>query len=136
ASSAEAEADTLETGGVSLTGKGLGNELMEIVGITNLEVVTGSAGNDRVIVADAMEATGAFSLVAKNTVWFTSEAVKSTAINGAASGVAKNFNDVGLYEFDLNGGVDTVDYGQESTSPVTVKVDTTATDKDTVYVGT
>lgn len=137
---AETEADTLESGGVSLTGKGLGNELMEIVGITTLENVVGSAGSDRVILDDTMNAVVAIPApaagsenVGKNSTWMTSAAQAAMGLPAVATAIS--VQDYGLYNFDLAAGDDSLDYKQE-TGIVTVVVDTSGTtDKDLVFVG-
>lgn len=115
------EADTLEAGGISVTGTGLGNEKLEIVGIDTLEQVTGSAGSDRVILGDAL-GTAALIPVA---------AIGVATYLGDATAVAQN---QGLYQFDLAGGNDSLDYQQEADN-VAVLVDTTGdTSADLVIV--
>jgi hypothetical protein len=110
------DANTLATGGVAITGNGLGNELLEIGNITRFEKVIGSAGTDRVIVANTL-LTGA---------GVATDLVPSLFTYATGSAPA-SFNDIGLYQFDLAaGGNDMLDYKQE-TGLVAVIVDTSAT---------
>lgn len=115
------EADTLESGGVSATGTGLGNEKLEIVGIDTLEHVTGSAAADRVILGDSL---GTAPVIA-------ADKIGVATYLGAATVTAPN---IGLYQFSLGDGSDTLDYQQEIDN-VAVLVDTSGTtSKDWVIV--
>jgi hypothetical protein len=108
--------NTLDAGGVS--GATLGVELVTIGNATRFERVLGSAGNDRVIVANTLLAgPGVNSALTVNTgyQYFT----------GTPAPV---FADIGLYQYDLAAGNnDILDYRQETTGGVLVSVDTTAT---------
>lgn len=91
----------LDTGGVA-SNSGLASELMVINGVTLMERVTGSAGDDRVIVADAM---GTNALVAANLTF-------ATYLGAANTVPALNINH---HRFDLGAGSnDVVDYRQET----------------------
>ena len=52
------EGNTFEAGGVSKTGAGLGNELLEITGIAQIEQVIGSTGSDRVLLGETGNLAG------------------------------------------------------------------------------
>ena len=113
------DANTLASGGVATTGTGLGTEKIEITGITALEHVTGSAGDDRVVVADAMGGTADTTKLA-------------VASYLGAAGTVDTANNL-RYQFDLAGGSnDIVDYRQE-TGVVAVVVNY-GEDKDSVIV--
>ena len=152
---AQLNANTLVKGGISHTGDGLGNEVLTVDGIKYLEQVTGSTGNDRVILADSSALQGgiidptlvdvdnnpATPPVASETndraVIAEQDLGKATYLdqnglnpNGFANAVNK-----GLYQFNLgDGSNDTLDYVQE-TGTVAVLLDTTGTtSKDWVLV--
>lgn len=140
------EANVLEAGGVSRTGSGLGNELLEIVGIGQIEVVQGSTGTDRVLLGDA------------NALANVNADPNVGALNGPApipdfQNVALGFNfhsrynvatrtysttanvdNKGLYTFDLGDGDDTLDYRLTNNNDIGVAVDFTSTNTDWVVV--
>ena len=118
-----ADANVLSQGGVSATGNGLGNEKVIINGIQNLEQVKGGAGDDRVIVGNNLQ-TGI--IAAAN--------IGRATYLGSPTVQAQ---DIGLYQFDLGAGSDSLDYFQ-STQNVGVWVDTSgqAASTDYVLVGT
>ena len=140
-SAATQEADKLETGGLAPVGAGLGNEWLEVAGITQLERVTGSAGGDRVILADTMNVATAITGAANaftSTAWITNLflARAGRAVSAATAGgtPTATVNDNGLYRFSMAGGVDSIDFSQE-TQLVAVWVDTTTGDKDLLLIG-
>lgn len=128
------EANTLETGGVSATSTALGNELLEINGITHMERVTGSAGADRVIVGDgAAFANANFAGVAAGTAttpfnFHGFYSVTDRAFTGTAT-IENN----GLYQWNLAGGDDSVDF-RNSGDGVAVLVDFSTNDRDLIVV--
>lgn len=128
---AEAEADTLENGGIA-TPDALGKELMEVVGITLVERVVGSPGDDRVILADGMQPSVLpVTTTPVDTTWFTS---KAAAAVGYGFGTAQPATNDGLYRFDLGDGDDALDYKQELAG-ISVQVDTSGTTSiDRVFV--
>lgn len=112
----EVEADTFETGGVSATGNGLGNEKVEIIGITQLEKVIGSAGDDRVIIGDA---DGMNSMASDVDVSIGRVTLMTTLATD------KDFQNAGLYKFELGeGDNDSLDYFYAE-DDIVVSVDTT-----------
>lgn len=119
ASVANTEADTLEVGGIALNGSGLGNEKLEVNGITEFEKIVGSAGNDVVAMSDAFTQTNSSNVGAT--------AVGRATVLGAATALSVNNK---LYSFDLAAGDDTMDYFFGSADSVYVSVDTTAADND------
>ena len=129
---ANVEANTLEAGGVSQTGTGLGNELLEVVGITRLEQVIGSDGTDRVIVGNTMESGRIVrNIVDDPAVLDVFDIGKTTYLGNAELDV----QDKGLYQFKLGSGNDVLDYDDE-TQDVGVLVDTNSTSStDWVLVG-
>lgn len=145
---ANVEANTLEAGGVTKTGGSLGIELLEVVGISQLEVVKGSTGADRVIVSDASGLTNARSnqnVVAgpqydDQGIGFNFHAAYPTGtfLNTARTfdtSTTKLTDNKGLYTFDLGDGDDTVDYRTiPGSDDVAVVVDFTATNSDWVVV--
>ncbi|MBK7459499.1 MAG: hypothetical protein IPJ42_14170 [Betaproteobacteria bacterium] len=132
---AQLDANTLDSGGVA-PAAALGSEWVTVQGITLLERVTGSTGADRVIVADdgvmqQIQTKGSafdFGDSPVRTAWD----VTNTTASGF-SATPTQWSDQGLYQFNLGGGVDTLDYSQESMN-VVVSVDTTADDVDLVFV--
>lgn len=148
-SAATEEADKLEAGGLAPVGAGLGNEWLEVAGIVHLERVTGSAGGDRVIVNDTMfTRDNAIAPAADNftaTAWITNQFAARGAFNVSATTAASivapfpdpaaKVLDNGLYRFSMGGGVDSIDFSQE-TQVVAVWVDTGSTnDRDLVLIG-
>ncbi|KFB67148.1 hypothetical protein [Candidatus Accumulibacter vicinus] len=124
---ASLEANTLETGGVSKSGNGFGNETLEITGITQLEIVTGSASDDRVIVGDAGAGT-AFNAQLVD----TKVALNRVSVAGSAEGL--NVQNAGLIKFNLGDGTnDTVDYFNAA-DDIAVSVDTSGAGKHYVLV--
>lgn len=129
---ANVEANTLEAGGVSQTGTGLGNELLEVVGITRLEQVIGSNGTDRVIVGDTMESGRIVRDILDNPAVVDVFDIGTTTYLGNAE---LDVQDKGLYQFKLGSGNDVLDYDDE-TQDVGVLVDTSSTSStDWVLVG-
>ena len=126
---AQLDANTLDAGGIAPNGA-LGSELITVNGITLLENVIGSASADRVIIGNVMQA-GIYPADDSPvlTMW---DVVTNTAsgFNPAPS----QWADQGLYTFSLGGGVDSLDYFDE-TDEVVVSVDTSADDTDLVFVG-
>lgn len=120
------EANTLEAGGVSTTGTGVGNEKLEIVGIMDLERVTGSAGNDVLISSDDQNGNANWNAAAQNSK------LNVASYLGAANTVAINNN--GLFQYDMGAGVDSIDYFQD-VEDVAVVVDTSAASIDRVISG-
>jgi hypothetical protein len=131
------EADRFDAGGVSVTGMGLGSELIEVAGISLLERLHGSAGVDRAILADNMQtaviAAPSGSNLEADFYWTTSDWLASIGL--PAAGDATAAQDFGLYRFDLGAGDDMLDYRRE-TQFLAVSVDTGATDRDLVLIGT
>lgn len=126
---ASREANTLETGGISKSGSGFGNELLEITGITQLENVTGSSSDDRVIVGDAGAGT-AFNAQLVD----TDVALNRVSVAGTATEL--NVQNAGLIKFNLGDGVnDTVDYFNAA-DDIAVSVDTSGAGKHYVLVDT
>jgi hypothetical protein len=126
------DANTLDSGGIALNGT-LGTELQTLVGVTAMERVTGSAGDDRVIVANNMgTAGGTIPFDLKNFV--TTSNINYNPATGVQSAVALTRADQGLYQYNLGAGAnDTVDYKQEA-GAISVLVDTTAADTDLILV--
>ena len=132
---AQLDANTLDSGGVA-PAAALGSEWVTVQGITLLERVTGSTGADRVIVADdgvmqQIQTKGSafdFGDSPVRTAWD----VTNTTASGF-SATPTQWSDQGLYQFNLGGGVDTLDYSQEIAN-VVVSVDTTEGDVDLVFV--
>ncbi|MBV5310680.1 hypothetical protein [Chromatium okenii] len=119
---ANVEANTLEAGGVAVTGNGLGNELLEITGIDQLETVTGSAGDDRVITSDDMDATAINARISDAEIGI------ETHLGGSDTPIAN----VGLFQFDLGAGDnDVLDYSQD-TDHVAVVVATALESETTI----
>ena len=141
---AQLDANTLDAGGIALSAT-LGSELQSITSITLMERVTGSAGDDRVIVGNTMQvvatpgtALAAGQLPVQSSLNYTAAtgALASNSFQGAGvnSGTGATVADQGLYQFNLGAGKnDAVDYKQE-TGSVTVIVDSTAADTDTILV--
>lgn len=132
---ANVEANTLEAGGVSLTASNLGSELLEIVGITQIERVAGSAGVDRVIVGDgSLFANARFAAAdAATTSSLTFFGHYSTATRGYT--IKDSIENNGLYQFDLGGGDDWLDY-RTSNDQIAVVLDFSTAEKDWVLVST
>lgn len=134
---AAVEANTFENGGVSVTGGNIGNELIEITGITQIEKITGSAGADRIVIGDG----SAFTNVNFNLV-NTSNDDQKIAFNFydqyATATRSYNQNTLvdnrGLYQIDLGAGDnDSLDYRQ-SNDGIAVNVDFAGTTGDYVAV--
>lgn len=128
------EANTLQDGGISTTAANLGNELLQVTGITQLEKITGSTGADRIIVGDGSAFANAnFNLAA--TVYddaklgFNFHNQYSTATRSYTTTTL--VDNKALYQINLGDGSDTVDYRQ-SNDGVAVVVD--FTDKVGDYV--
>lgn len=129
------DANTLDAGGVAPVLAGLGTEWMTIGGLRLIEHVTGSPGNDRIVldVNAAMQnvGSGAFAL-ADSPV--RTHLDRSTTVANGQSETLSRWEDQGLYRFDLAAGTaDTLDYFAETAS-VTVAVATTGA-IDRVFVG-
>ena len=134
---ANIEANTLEAGGVALTGANLGNELTEITGITQLEKVTGSTGADRVILGDGTAFANAnFNLAGtvydNQALGFNFHSRYNMATRTYDTTTA-NIDNKGLYQFNLADGDDTLDY-RMSNDGVAVVVDFAGTTGDYVVV--
>lgn len=127
------DANTLDAGGVAANAT-LGTEMVTVQGIRLLERVTGSAGADRVIVADdgAMQAIGTGAFAADDSPRRTAWDFATSTASGFAT-VPSQWADQGLYQFNLGAGTDSLDYRQE-TANVVVSVDTTDADTDYVFV--
>ena len=132
---ANVEANTLEAGGVSLTASNLGSELLEVVGITQIERVAGSAGVDRVIVGDGSLFTNARFAAADagTTSSLTFFGHYSLATRGYT--VKDSIENNGLIQFDLAGGDDWLDY-RTSNDQIAVVLDFSTAEKDWVLVST
>ncbi|WP_334187495.1 DUF4214 domain-containing protein [Noviherbaspirillum sp.] len=134
---ANIEANTLEDGGISVTHGTQGNELLEVVGITQVERITGSAGVDRVIVGNG----SAFVNANFNTGAAFDDAAlgfnfhgRYTTATRTFDTTTKNIDNKGLYQFDLGDGVnDALDYRQ-SGDGVAVVVDFAGVTGDFVVV--
>ncbi|MBK1693699.1 hypothetical protein CKO09_02940 [Chromatium weissei] len=123
---ANVEANTLEAGGVAVTGNGLGGELLEVAGIEQLETVTGSAGDDRIITSNDMAAPGRVVDVAGV------EVVTEIGIETYLGAPTTTITNLGLFQFDLGAGTnDALDYEQD-TSAVAVVVATALESEDTI----
>ncbi len=112
------EGNTLEAGGVTVNDSTLGNETVEIDGITQFERVTGSSGNDRVILADNQvnqdDDAGLKVGFLEAALGFTTEFGIADDGDGkidVAGEVAAN--NVVLLQFSLAGGTDIGDYRNE-----------------------
>lgn len=126
------DANELDQGGVALNGT-LGTELQTIRGATLVERVTGSAGDDRVILADVMQTVAVAPFAAAAGTNFTKFDYDNNTVT-AVKATKQSVADQGLYKFNLGAGAnDALDYNQE-TQAVVVSVDTTATDTDQIYV--
>lgn len=122
----EAEADKLESGGVAVTGSTLGNEILEISGITLLEKVTGSSGDDRIVIGPA-EAMG-------NTALNNNDVALGRAFLLAHTATAQDVSNFGLYEFNLGAGDnDSLDFFN-ATDDIAVSIDTTGAGRNYVLV--
>lgn len=105
---AKVDANQMDAGAVS-SNSALASELMTIAGITAMERVVGSAGDDRVVVANAMGNNGAAA----------TNLTVATYLGAANTVATRNIN---LYRIDLGAGTnDSIDYRQE-TSHVAVLV--------------
>jgi len=131
---AAVEANTLQDGGISQTGNNLGNELLQVTGITQLEKVTGSTGTDRIIVGDGSAFANAnFNLA--GTVY--DDAKLGFNFHNQYSTVTRSYttttlvDNKALYQINLGDGSDSVDYRQ-SNDGIAVVVD--FTDKVGDYV--
>jgi Ca2+-binding RTX toxin-like protein len=103
---AQKEANTLDANSVVSNGA-MSNELININDMDRLERVTGSAGNDRVIVGDAMNSTKGTVGIANTTTAFNSYLF--------TKGASVLIIDNGIYRFSLGEGAgDIVDYRQEA----------------------
>jgi hypothetical protein len=131
---AAVEANTFEPGGVSLFGAALGNELIEITGLAQIERVTGSALDDRVIVGTA-NSMASINVNNSNTAQAASLGLQASPLGinyfanyapATRSFVATTAQAVnrGLYQFNLGAGSsDVLDYRADNTSAITVVVD-------------
>lgn len=131
---AAVEANTLETGGISLTGANLGNELLEVTGITQFDRVTGSTGNDRILVGNGSTFANAnFAAVAaaKTSVPFNN--FTAYDVGTRAFTVKDTIENNGLYQFNLGTGDDALDYRQ-SDDGLAVVLDFTSADADRIIV--
>lgn len=131
---AAVEANTFEAGGVSLAGANLGSELLEIVGITQFERVTGSTGNDRVIVGDGAvfaNVNFAAAAAAAASVPFNFHTLYDQATRAFTTKVTVENN--GLYGFNLGTGDDALDW-RASEDGIAVVPDFTAADSDRIVV--
>lgn len=133
---AAVEANTLQDGGISQTGNNLGNELLQVTGITQLEKVTGSTGTDRIIVGDGTAFANAnFNLA--GTVY--DDAKLGFNFHNQYSTVTRSYttttlvDNKALYQINLGDGNDTVDYRQ-SNDGIAVVVDFTEKVGDYVVV--
>ena len=123
------DSNSLAQGGVAVTGAGLGTEVAQIGNIERFENVIGSAGSDRVILADNYVNTlGTPADTLSNTL-----GVHSAYYQYNSTTVEPTFFNIGLYNFDLDAGNDVLDYKQESTDVVVI-VDTSATSTVTTSV--
>ncbi|MER2538975.1 MAG: hypothetical protein ABTQ26_07020, partial [Azonexus sp.] len=125
---AAVESNTLETGGIASSTANLGTELLEINGITQLERITGSAGNDRIIFGDAggfANANGSVAALGYDNAkigvnFFANYNTATRAFNTATSLV----DNQGLYQVNLGDGTsDSLDYRTAGNDQVTVIVD-------------
>lgn len=139
------EGNTFEAGGVSKTGAGLGNELLEITGIAQIEQVIGSTGSDRVLLGETGNLAGVNVRANLNNVptpnfadqglGFNFHGRYTTATRTFDTNTAKNVDNKGLYTFNLGDGDDALDYRLTGgTDDVAVVVDFTATATDWVVV--
>jgi len=131
---AAVEANTFENGGVSLAGSALGSELLEIVGVTQFDRVTGSTGNDRVLIGDGAAFVNtnfaAAPAAAASTPFnfFTLYDITQRAYTGKDT-IENN----GMYQFNLGTGDDGYD-ARGSGDGIAVVPDFTAADSDRVVV--
>ena len=117
------------TGGVSVVGNGQGAETLIVTGITNMEQVTGSTGNDRVLIADAMQDV---DVAGDANIGFDSYLGVGTGVGAVQAAVAKN----GLFQFNLGDGTsDSLDYRNE-TDDVAVVLASDDTTVDRIIVDT
>jgi hypothetical protein len=101
----------LVTGGVSVVGNGQGTETLIITGITNMEQVTGSTGNDRVLIANNMQDGNAGVGVG-----FDSDIGFDSYLGAGTGAVAVQAETLynGLFQFNLGDGTsDSLDYRNE-----------------------
>lgn len=112
--------NTLNAGGIAVTGNGVANERLTVTGLTEVEKVNGSTGSDRVILDNAMGNSRASA---------TATAIGLASAYGAATTTSVNVN---LFKFDLGAGDDILDYRAE-TGRVNVVVNT-GTGADLVIV--
>ncbi len=141
---AHVEGNTLQAGGVSKTGAGLGNELLQITGIQQIEQVIGSTGSDRVLLGETTALAGANVRSNLNNAPapnFADQALgfnfhgRYTLATRTFDTTTANVDNKGLYTFDLGDGDDALDYRLTGgTDDIAVVVDFTATSTDWVVV--
>lgn len=136
---ANVEANTLEAGGISLSSANLGNELLEVVGITQLERVTGSTGDDRVVVGDGTLFTNTSFNGGNGAAQFDDQKIGFNFFNNYST-ATRTYTTTGvidnkfLYQFDLGAGSnDAMDYRQ-SADAIAVVVDFAGTNGDYVAI--
>ena len=117
----------LVTGGVSVAGNGQGAETLIVTGITNMEQVTGSTGDDRVLIADNMQDADSG----------TDEDIGFDSYLGDGTGalaVQVDATNNGLFQFNLGDGAsDSLDYRNEA-DDVAVVLASDATTADRIIV--
>ncbi len=132
---AAVQANTLNAGGVSTTAANLGSELLTIQGITELERITGSAGEDRVL----MSTTGnGFVNALANLTGYNDQKIAYNTFNNYTVGTstyntALLVDNRFLYQMDLADGTDSLDY-RGSANTIAVAVDFAATSPTGDYV--
>ena len=125
----------IDAGGIAQAGVGQGAEVITITGVTNMERVTGGAGDDRVVVADNMQDNTVVAVATPDLGFW------SYLGDGEGPTPAPNdalvFADAatnGLYQFDLGVGTgDMLDYTNE-TGDVAVVLATDDTTADRVLI--
>ena len=133
---AQLDGNTLDAGGISLAGTPLGSEAITVQGLPFIERVTGTAGDDRVILgaAASMQSVTSGAFAAKDSPRPTASD-QSTAVAGGFVADLSDWPSQGLYQFNLGAGNnDTLDYRQE-TLRVLVSVGTAPGAVDDVFIG-
>lgn len=120
------EANTFEDGGVTAGGTNLGNETLEIIGITQLERVKGSAGDDRIVLGDGTAISNpgfnAAVTLADDRV-FDLEFAANYKIATRSYDTTQLVDNLAFYQFDLGDGAnDALDY-RKSNDAIAVVLD-------------
>lgn len=126
-----ADEAVLVTGGVSVAGNGQGAETLIVIGITAMERVTGSTGDDRVIIANNMrDVNDGPGGVFDSDLGFNSYLGAGTGAGAVQAETLYN----GLFQFNLGDGAsDSLDYRNE-TSDVAVVLASDDTTVDRIIV--